>query len=222
MITYSCGCANTTDPATGVLRAVSKCGFHVAESGKGGIAHYEELGAIIDGVPQCDRYEAQLIDALPELSLLKVQDGHAMEIGCGASMYAPFLMRAGFDYLGVDPDDEAARWTNQTFSVPTIGLTFEACGPLDAVDLILAAHSLEHVTDAPAVLKKMFSLLKSGGHLVVIVPDDSDPVNPDHLWFFTVETLRALLESTGFVEITTAVRRHIARENFIYCHARKP
>lgn len=222
MTVYSCGCVNRIDSATRILRCVSKCDGHLAEAGRGGLSYFEELGAIRNGIPQCELYERELLDALPELESLKSSGGQAIEIGCGTSGYIPFLLRAGFQYLGIDADDEAARWTRETFDVPTIGLPFECSGPLEPVEMILSAHCLEHFKDAPAMLRKMWSLLKPGGHLVLIVPDDSDPTNPDHLWFFTVATLSAILKKTGFIQIRTAVRKRVDRENFIYCHARKP
>jgi hypothetical protein len=54
------------------------------------------------------------------------------------------------------------------------------------------------------------------------VPDDSDPVNPDHLWHFDERTLRGCVEAAGLVVERLVVRKYIERENFLYVRARKP
>ena len=72
------------------------------------------------------------------------------------------------------------------------------------------------------MIRKMAAYLDHGGELWIIVPDDSDPVNPDHLWFFTEATLRSTIEAAGLEVVRMAKRKYIERENFIYCRARKP
>lgn len=223
--TYPCGCVNVVDDKWGILKSVSKCDEHQRASGKTGMAHYVDMGAIKDGVPQHAKYSKEMLAAFDEMGIefpysYKSRD-RALEIGCGLGMYVPLLLHRGYQYRGVEPDPVAAHWTESTFDVVVRNFTFEDYSGGE-FDLIVAAHVFEHFVDAPAMLLKTFVCLAHGGNLVLIVPDDMDPVNPDHLWFFTPTTLQRILTQIGFVDIHMAVRRIVRHENFIYCIARKP
>lgn len=225
-ITYVCGCVNEVHAASGVLRSVSKCEGHRREQREPahlGRSYYEGLGTIAEGVPRCAAYLAQLREAMGPFPCVPPGESVALEVGCGCSMYAPGLIRRGFDYVGLEPNEWAARWTASTFDVPVLVETLESAtlSP-HGYDLILSAHTLEHLADAPAALATMHSALRHGGELWLLIPDDTDPLNPDHLWFFSERTLRACLERAGFVTDLVATRKYIDRENFLYCRARRP
>lgn len=223
---YECGCSNRPDAASGVMRNVSKCESHKRHAGRGGLAYYTELGCIVNGIPQHQKYGTELDEGLRAANasamIQRCSGGVALEIGGGLGMYAPWLMHRGYVYYGCEPDAEAANWTRSTFDVPVENCTFEKY-PADFawVDLIVAAHVLEHIPDAPAALVKMNKLLPVGGRVIIIVPDDEDPVNPDHLWFFTPATLAGLLKASGFAESRMGVIRRVKQESFIYATAVK-
>jgi SAM-dependent methyltransferase len=145
--------------------------------------------------------------------------GQALEIGCGLGMLAPLLMREGYHYTGIEPDSEAASWCESTFDVVVIEQPFENVTLSPDFDLIAACHVFEHMHDAPAMIAKAIGLLRPRGKLLVVVPDDSDPVNPDHRWFFTAPNLESTLRAAGAINIRTAVFRRVAHENFIYAYA---
>lgn len=89
--------------------------------------------------------------------------------------------------------------------------------------MILSAHSLEHMIDAPAALEKMAEYLAPGGVLYLIVPHGfDDPVNPDHYWFFDTAALDVTMQGAGLIVESMQVRRRVEHERFIYCKARKP
>ena len=223
-LTHPCGCMTALDTRWGVQRAVSKCKAHIAEGGKTGIAHFVEMGAIVDGIPQCAKYCAQLIDALPQLADHRAvgYDNKLLEVGCGLSMYAPWLMQLGYDYLGLDRDPTAAATTAMAYNAQTVCCAFDEIQIDRRFDVILAAHCVEHFQDAPATLSLMYRRLYPGGELWLIIPDDSDLVNPDHLWFFSPQDIERVLQQIGFCDLTVAVRQHIIRERFIYVQAFKP
>lgn len=223
---HPCGCINYMDPNWKVQRSRSKCGFHVAAGGKTGMSHYEDMKAIINGTPQHERYERELQECLDEMGrpLVPAPSGreYALEIGCGLAMYGPWLERLGYSYVGLEPDAEAAKWVREALRLRVISLPYEKLVTPILFDLIVAAHVFEHLVHAPSMLDKTFDLLGPGGRLIMIVPDDQDPVNPDHLWFFTPSSLRFMLNEIGFEDIQICVRRRVKHENFLYVSAFRP
>lgn len=221
-LTYACGCSNL-EVSPGVARCQRKCARHKAFLARQprGADYYQMIGAIdAQGRPLADHYVAQLIDGFGELPPAPA-GGLAVEVGGGATPYVPTILNAGYEYLGVEPDAWAADWTRRTYAserVRVLRSVFPTTLPRPA-DLLLCAHALEHMRDAPAALRAMFASLRPGGTLLLLVPDDSDPVNPDHLWFFGAEALPGLLTGCGFTDVRLHVRRHTPRENFLYARA---
>lgn len=229
-IVYVCGCTNEMieiAPGVKVEHSFTKCPGHVRESGKGGKAHYEEMNCVNkDGIPQHNNYIKDLHEAFPgTLAVPWTNDlpgvRSCLEIGAGIGMYAPLVLQRGYTYTAVEPDPWAADWITGAFNSPVFRKGFEEY-PSVPHDLILAFHVLEHLRDARGAVERMFRLLRPKGRLTLVVPNDDDPVNPDHLWFFTEPSLRGLLGAVGFVDVVTKVRKVIEREHWIYCTCRKP
>jgi SAM-dependent methyltransferase len=218
---YSCGCVNEVHAPSGVLQCVRKCDFHHAryrDPATIGESYYAEL-ATLDGAELMNTaHVAELTEALGEIP---PGPGLALEIGCGVSPYVGAMLAAGWSYEGLDCSMWAAAWTSARWGVPVSCDLWEAWRPSHPYGLILAAHVLEHLADAPAGLAKMARSLAPGGTLLVVVPDDSDPVNPDHVWFFDEYTLWACAEQAGLVVDRLEIRKVVERERFIYLRARK-
>ena len=217
MIKYKCGCINEVDVASGVLKCYVKCDGHARERRDPATldeAYYRSNGAF-DG-PHLEQIREALGPFPAEYGGRK-----ALEIGCGVSPYAGAIMAAGWRYTGIDPSPWAACWTAMNRGASTYAATWEEWQP-ERYGLILAAHVLEHLKDAPAGLAKMSRSLEPGSELWLIVPDDSDPVNPDHLFFFSADTLRKSVERCGLSITVLETRKYIERENFLYLRATKP
>lgn len=224
VMTYPCGCENQHTPPSGVLRSIRKCPKHKAKQRDPATldeSYYTELGVLKDGRLADTNHVAELVEALGEFTRF-VGRTPALEIGCGASPYVAAILEAGHEYYGTDASPWAAQWMKETYGARVTVGRFEDVRLGWDHRLILAAHVLEHLDDAPAAIANCERLLCRGGELWIVVPDDSDPVNPDHIWFFDEFTLRACLEAAGLVVEKMAVRRYVPHENFIYCRARKP
>lgn len=77
-------------------------------------------------------------------------------------------------------------------------------------DFVHSSHCLEHLVDPAVGLRNWFRILRPGGHLVVIVPDEDlyeqgvfpSTYNPDHKWTFTVFKARSWSEkSRNLIEL---------------------
>ncbi len=219
MIRYKCGCVNEVHGPSGVLRSVSKCpGHERRRSDPSTLAEkYYKVSGIIGG-PHLE----QIRDALGPFPAAR-GGRRALEIGCGASPYAGAIKAAGWAYEGLDRSRWAVNWTARRWDVAAHVADWGHCPVyVNFHGLVLAAHVLEHLEDAPRGLADMAETLEPGGELWLIVPDDSDPVNPDHLFFFNQDTLTRCAERVGLEVEAFAVRKYIERESFLYCRARKP
>jgi len=104
--------------------------------------------------------------------------GRGIDIGCGDDPVAPDAVR--FDRQDGDAQD-VSRYVSERF------------------DYVFASHVLEHVTDPRSALASWFALLKPGGHLFVLVPDEDlyelghfpSLFNDDHKWTFTIHKNRS-------------------------------
>ena len=81
-------------------------------------------------------------------------------------------------------------------------------------DFVHSSHCLEHLVDPAVGLRNWFRILKPGGHLVVIVPDEDlyeqgvfpSTYNSDHKWTFTVSKSRSWSDkSRNLVELLAQV-----------------
>lgn len=234
MTTHPCGCVTAPHPKWGVTYAVSKCDFHVAflAGQPAGAAYYRQIGVLdIRGNVRHATYVGEMADGLgqPFPPPVPSWDGRpaveALEVGCGASPYVRAVEQAGYRYTGVEPDEWGAART----LIEGVGQTSVLTEKFDArkwehntFGLVLAAHCVEHLADAPEVLGEFRRILVPGGHLILLVPDDTDLTNPDHRWFFSPAALLKTLVRVGFQVPKLAPRRVVEKELFLYCHARKP
>lgn len=226
MITHQCGCVNTIDESCGAIKSLTKCGHHRSmqrECGGLDMGYYESIGAFVDGVPAIEKHVEEFRECLGDLPKGKL----VLEIGSGASLYVQMVTDAECEYEAVDPSLWSLSWVWQYYGLRNrFGAhccTFEEFECADEkYDVVLAIHSLEHMPDLPASLRKIGRILKPGGVLYAIIPDDSDLLNPDHLWFVNTVTLTRALRSAGLSVRKMDKKKRIERENFLYCLAEKP
>lgn len=212
-----CSCQNAVHSPTGAIRAVSKCEPHrrayrdpttlderyFVENAAFGGTHLPELLEALGPFPAAMGSRA------------------ALEIGCGCSPYAGAIRAAGWRYSGIDVSPWAARWTAGRYGVSTWVADWESWSPPGPCGLILAAHVIEHLIDAPAAFAKIAASLEPKSELWIVIPDDSDLANPDHLWFFNEQSLTRAVSLAGLRVAALAKFRRIERENFLYCRAIK-
>lgn len=213
-----CGCIVERHKPSGILWSVVKCASHHAcarDPETLDAAYYRELG--LEG----GNHVAELVETTGPLPLAWGRR-QALEIGCGVSPYVGAIQAAGWDYLGLDASRWAAWETARRWRIVTTAAAWEVWEPACRFGLILCAHALEHMANAPAAAVKMAEALELGGELRIVVPDDRDLCNPDHLWFFDAGALRRLFESAGLDVAPIETRAVVPHEDFLYLRARKP
>lgn len=233
---FPCGCVNSWSAQWEMWKNDRKCPTHTrAAAGDVGLDYYRKMGVFgPDGkINAC--YAVEMDEALsqmgnpslPQRGLVASYLPTAIEVGGGPGVHTPWLCSKGFDTVLVEPDFEACRSYSGMRYECTWGDYFqllEGANLLTVRDpsLIMAAHVCEHMKAGPAVFPEFFQVLRPGGALLVIVPDDQDPLNPGHVWFYNEPALRKAISNAGFEDVRTWATRRIPREQFIYAYARKP
>lgn len=92
--------------------------------------------------------------------------------------------------------------------------------PLESFDWVYSSHCLEDLANPWAALLRWWELLRPGGHLLVVVPDEDlyeqgfwpSRFNPDHRWTFTVHKSRSWSPvSVNVTDLVAALPGHRVR-----------
>lgn len=160
-----------------------------------------------------------------------IKPGNVLDIGCGAGAFLDAMRENGWTTYGIEPSAGAAAAAcakghavfcqSATEPVPEELARY-------AFDLVLMSHSLEHVHSPTQALANLRPLLKQvSGRLIIEVPNVESLLtywfgelglafdSPRHLYLFSPETLRKMLEKTGFAVHSM---RHVSRPmQFVRC-----
>lgn len=146
------------------------------------------------------------------------QGDRVFEGGVSSGYFARAVTQAGRTVDGFELDPDAAQRAREVCETVWQGdlSTFDLSTLNGPYDLVLFGDTLEHVPDPEAILVAMRKQLKDDGTLVISVPNianwtirlsllagrftykDRGILDRTHLRFFTVSTLRRLLEDSGF------------------------
>lgn len=145
-----------------------------------------------------------------------VSRGTILDYGCGTGMFLSACKTAGWDSIGMEPDDNARKMASEqglnVFSDKEKVKTYITDKQADAITLW---HVLEHVTDMGETLAFFKARLKKDGVLIIAVPNhvsyDAEHYKefwaaydvPRHLYHFDLKSMKTLLEDTGFKLIET-------------------
>jgi 2-polyprenyl-3-methyl-5-hydroxy-6-metoxy-1,4-benzoquinol methylase len=141
------------------------------------------------------------------------------DVGCGTGDFLKFMQKQGWDCTGIEPSEEgASRATDSRVAIHNCPLeTFVSAYPRysNSFDVVSLLNVLEHVPSPQAILRQVKDLLKpESGIIVIRVPNDFTTIQqvaqaklvkepwwvavPDHINYFSIESLQRLLTSMGF------------------------
>ena len=149
-------------------------------------------------------------ELLPLIAEIDTENLTALEIGCGNGGYLHVLQELGFSTTGIEHCEanvESAR--SDGLNVRRGYLTDYDRSELLSIgkfSLVVVNNFLEHQPDVKLFLSCTYDLLQEKGFLYVSVPsleriEEKDCLQEfisDHLVYFTEETLRNALSSSGF------------------------
>lgn len=144
-----------------------------------------------------------------------------LDFGCGTGGLLAEARRSGFEVFGVETSDVAVVYARSVKGLPvhTSIEELERAEGGDPYDVLVARHTLEHVSNPKRTLEEFRGLIRPGGLLVIIVPHfnfvarrilpNSMPrfsyglIHKGHQYYFTRNTLSAYLKQAGFPHIET-------------------
>jgi 2-polyprenyl-3-methyl-5-hydroxy-6-metoxy-1,4-benzoquinol methylase len=134
----------------------------------------------------------------------------ALDIGCATGSILAFLRDRGWCVTGVEisPCAEYARYEKKldVRSIPLEENNFKQ----GSFDIILASHLIEHLNDPRCFLEETNRILKNNGYIFITTPNINGlqarlyggrwrSAIFDHLYLFSVQTLKKMLQRTGFL-----------------------
>jgi len=154
--------------------------------------------------------------------LKKITAGKGLDIGCGCEKVSP-------NCIGIDitPRGEKGKFGSQKSKISVADYTLSEDNLYifkdNSFDFIVAKHNLEHYLNPEKTLMEWKRVLKKGGKIGVVVPDDryvdSIKLDPTHKVSFTLEKLEELFKNAGFNILESGIAiKHWS----IYLIAEKP
>lgn len=144
-------------------------------------------------------------------------DRSVLDIGSSIGQFLAPFAATGWRAVGVEPSAEAAAEARRLKGVTVHETLIEDVSDDDLAapfDVVHMREALNHVRDPIGLLRRVReSLLREGGHLVVEVSNDFNPlqeayveqagsprwwITPDHISYFDTRSLSGLLERCGF------------------------
>ena len=142
-----------------------------------------------------------------------------LDIGCGTGDFVGYCLSQGLEAHGIEPSVDAvdaacAMGLSVAAETAEVRAAAVKSGSVRPYDLITMLCVLEHIPDPGAMLSSVRDMLTSGGVLCVKVPNDFSVLQqaaralnhadewwvavPDHVNYFSAESVAHLLEDHGF------------------------
>ena len=179
--------------------------YFVLDTDKPGI-NYKAYANYIEEEPLIVRSMHRRLKKIEGLTKTK---GHLLDVGCAAGFSLIAAQQRGWDAEGIDLSEFCAQYAQSRGLKVHQGTLKDFSGKQETIDVITMWDYLEHSPDPLTDLKISYNLLKSGGVIVLSIPNvDSWSFrllrknwigfkNIDHFYFFSRQTLSKLAEMAG-------------------------
>lgn len=167
--------------------------------------------AYIDERPLLLEYFRHKIEFLQQT----ISHGLVLEIGCGHGFFLEAAKHSPFHATGIDISKYAVLYAkNQGHVDARVMNLYTATFRPKSFDAVVAFQLIEHVTDPVTFLRAARTYIKPGGMLLLATPNAGGYLRAilgknwlsfkhrEHLYFFTQQTMRLVLERAGFTDIS--------------------
>lgn len=154
--------------------------------------------------------EITFAKSLDLIERLVPEKGRILDIGTAGGAFLGVAKRRGWEVAGCEPNRWMAEWGSEHYGIDIqAGTIFDMDLPDAHFDVVTLWDVLEHTPDPKKVLEECRRIMKPGGLLIVNYPDIEALVArlmgrkwvfllSVHLYYFTPDTIRQMLEKTGF------------------------
>lgn len=167
---------------------------------------------------------------LEDVEAIRPPPGHLLDVGCGTGVFLRCARERGWRVTGTELSAYACQEARRE-GIPVLqGELWEVGVPTASCDVVTAWHVVEHVGDPKRLMQECHRVLKPGGWLLLATPNMDDhlfriaywlarghrpplyePKERElHLFYFSPRTLRTLLQSTGFHDVSISFDRGAA------------
>jgi SAM-dependent methyltransferase len=149
--------------------------------------------------------------------------GSLLDVGCATGSFLSEAQKHGFTGVGVEISAEAGRLAREQYGLRVHNDLFSTELTAGSFDIVTLWDVVEHLASPSRVLRRAHELLKPGGVLILTTGDVSSwwaritgrrwPLltPPQHLFFFTPQSMRVLVRDAGFegVNIAHSVGKYV-------------
>lgn len=135
-----------------------------------------------------------------------------LEVGCSWGYFLDLARSLGWKVSGVELSPASSAWAREKLQLDVFSGRLEDSDYIysGAFDAVVSWHVIEHVRDPLDFLKMVRSCLKPGGRLGLRTPNIDSLIAktngrywewfgaPTHLWLFSPNSLKLMIESAGF------------------------
>jgi SAM-dependent methyltransferase len=130
-----------------------------------------------------------------------------LEVGCGLGYLTYALNRSGFEIHGIDLSSHAVGLAKRIFGSELYTVSsLEEYGLEETYDCVVSTEVIEHVLDPDLFLRRISSLVKPGGHIILTTPNKTffpdeviweSSLPPVHYWWFTEKSIEIAAKRIG-------------------------
>jgi len=144
-----------------------------------------------------------------------------LDIGSGPGLFLKCAKDKGIQAIGIEPSKEAFKYSRKKHNVDVLNVTLENMDQtVEKYDIVHSSLVMEHILNPLEYIKKSKKMLKKGGLLCIIVPNDFNPIQTinvklgckqwwvspfEHLNYFNSKSLRGLVEKAGLQVVNESV-----------------
>lgn len=162
------------------------------------------------------------VDLVTSIHHMLPQSPRMLDVGCGTGFVLHELhKRYGYKKLfGVEPSSVMVSLAEKSIRKNIqIDIFKKNMYPKNYFDVVMCFHTLDHMRDPNMFVQEAYSLLRPGGHLIIVVHDvgswsvslmgERSPVfDIEHVYLFNKQTITQLLMQNKFYNISAHALRN--------------